>query len=577
MKANVFSKVLVFLSVVVYPAAQAQGFRVQGTEVLDPGGKPFIVKGVNVNGPHWPWSRPTAPDADLIADTWKFNTVRINCVPSLAANGCCVSNNTNLDQIVTAFTSRKVVAMLENHDFTCTYPDATQLATLKSWWVDLAIRYKNNPYVWFNILNEPGGGDTVDERWKTVHEEVVKAIRLTGANNIIVLDGFACGQEKGFSKGESGSGILSYGPYLAQTYVNITFSLHLYGEWIYGRQRLSNYLDAVRAKGLSIHIGEYGTAVDYSKAVAADVLHVCLQKNVGRMAWQWTGVDVHRLTQNSGGFAIDRTDGGKPGNLSFAGNLIWKDNRNELTAGSPDFNVPAPWLLNGGFEDGDFPDGWQNFGGSAAETAAANVRSGRRSLRVNAGSASGAGQALYLLADTTYILTAWGRNAAVPAAASSMGLNIKAAGQTDRTVSVNFNETAFTQKSLRFRTPAQPTETYLFIYKNDAGAVFYVDDVDVQLESMVTAVELPAMGQALDMYPNPCDGTLTIAFRQPTFHQAVREVNVSDLAGRGFATVPFRHWEKGITLDTRMLENGFYLLRIKLNDRWHTAKLLVQR
>ncbi|MCU0450714.1 MAG: hypothetical protein MUC97_12880, partial [Bernardetiaceae bacterium] len=32
--------------------AQAQTFRVEGTRILDPTGREFLIKGVNVNGPH---------------------------------------------------------------------------------------------------------------------------------------------------------------------------------------------------------------------------------------------------------------------------------------------------------------------------------------------------------------------------------------------------------------------------------------------------------------------------------------------------------------------------------------------
>ncbi|MCU0354302.1 MAG: cellulase family glycosylhydrolase [Cytophagales bacterium] len=558
-----------FLLLLFAVSVHAQTFRVQGTQIIGPDGKEFIIKGVNVNGPHWPWNRPTVPDADLIANVWKFNTVRVNIFPSLAANGCCINNNTDLDAIVNAFASRKLVVQLENHDFTCKYPNAGELATLRTWWVNLANKYKNNPYVWFNIMNEPGSGNTVTDEWKTVHEEVVRAIRQTGAENIIVLDGFACGQENGYKRGEAGSGILTHGPYFVQNYTNIAFSLHLYADWIYGRQRLADYIDAVRAKNLSLHIGEYGSGVDYSGQVAADVIRVCNEKNIGRMVWQWTGVDIHRLTNGSGGFAIDRTDGSKPTNLSFAGNLIWNDNRSQLT--EADYRFNGTWLVNGSFESG--LDGWINFGQAAVETTPANVNTGRQALRVNAGSQSGAGQPLYLLPDTTYVLSAWGRNSAAPPSPSTVGFNIKGIGIPDRTISIGFTETAYTYKTLEFRTPRQPTETFLFVYKNEAAPAFYVDDIDVQLKGQVTAVENPQAFR-LAAYPNPATGTLFVALPDS---RPVRQAWLCNLVGYIQHLSFEKTDERTLKLNVQAVPPGVYVLYVRTDAGVLRTKVSVVR
>jgi hypothetical protein len=170
----------------------ATRFKVEGTRILDESGAAFIAKGVNVNGPYWPWPRPTLPDVPLIADVWKYNTVRLNCWPEFKIYN---SNNTDMDGIVKAFTDKKVVVMIEQHNFTGKYPTAAELTELTNFWTALAAKYKNNEYVWFNIMNEPGGGGNVPADWLHAHETVIKAIRNAGAPNIIVVD------EHGFRTG----------------------------------------------------------------------------------------------------------------------------------------------------------------------------------------------------------------------------------------------------------------------------------------------------------------------------------------------------------------------------------------
>ena len=58
---------------------------------------------------------------------------------------------------------------------------------IRKFWDEMTRRYKNNPYVWFNIYNEPYEGDDT-ENWRVLHEYYVNRIRAQGAENIIVAD-----------------------------------------------------------------------------------------------------------------------------------------------------------------------------------------------------------------------------------------------------------------------------------------------------------------------------------------------------------------------------------------------------
>ncbi len=471
------------------PTMEEGNFALDGSMIRTPDGGPFVMKGINVNGPRWPWTRDTIQDVGLIADVWKFNAVRVNMFPRLEQYN--LNGNLDLDGIVAAFTSRRVVTVLENHDFTGRYPkpepytdpngdNYPSLEQTKQYWVELANKYKDNPYVWFNVLNEPGKDGLSNSesitRWRDVHDELIAAIRSTGAQNIIVVDGHDFGQEGGYRTGDAESAILTEGPYLAQKYANLVFSLHLYELWAEGDERLEAYYNRAKQLGLPLFIGEYGARDNQTKTVTAAMFNTSVPAEIGRVAWSWESGDAFDLTTGTsqgGGYEIDRADGTKPGNLSWMGNLIWDDNHGALTV---PVEVQTPLIVNGGFEDG--LNGWQNWSNGAIN--ATNPHSGTNSFRINAGSDGGGGQFVTgLRPDTTYKLVVWGRNDAEPASPADVGLKYQPANDAAFIQHmVSFTETDWTRKELVFRTgPSVIPGSMIFIWKSDAGHAFDADDI----------------------------------------------------------------------------------------------------
>ncbi|SFT14161.1 Aryl-phospho-beta-D-glucosidase BglC, GH1 family [Paenibacillus sp. BC26] len=481
--------------VVETPTMADGNFEVQGSEIKDPSGNAYIAKGVNVNGPRWPWSRPTLPDVSAIVDNWKFNTVRVNMFPRMEHWN--INNNMDLDGIVNAFTSRHVVTMLENHDFTGSYPGETGITEsdgsysmsvdeLKAYWVDLATTYKDNPYVWFNIMNEPGqagkGYSTSESiaRWKEVHEEIIAAIRAIGAENIIVLDGHFYGQEGGFRNGTSDSAILSVGEELAATYDNLVFSLHMYGEWFNGQQRLANYLDEAASKGLALIIGEYGGGDSQTTNVTAAMFNEAVQRHVGRLVWAWEGEDQFDLTANTtkgGGWEVDKLDGSRPTNLSWLGSQVWDDNHNTLTL---PVTLNLPVMVNGSFEDG--LTGWQNW--SRAELATGVGIDNSKAFKVPAGGAGGGGQFVTVKPNTTYTLTVWGKvSGAIEADTADAGFQYRPTEQSPDSEQIkfilSFDSTEWTKKEIIFTTGPSVAGANVFIWKSAEGVDLLVDNVSL--------------------------------------------------------------------------------------------------
>lgn len=335
-------------------------FTVSGTRIIDPGGATFIPVGGNVNGPEFVWGGPTIGESAAAANTWHWNTIRLNvcwagadnypdwntvwpghpAVPAFAGcengGGWHWPNNNDLDALVAEYTARHIVVMIDLQHFDPgTYPNATAMPFVRHWWSYIAARYASNPYVWFNPLNEPGGDPSTLAQWNQVTGDLAATIRATGATNIIVADGSNVGQEAydwtcGADIPYANSGILTYGPALQAAHGNMVFSLHAYNEWGGANRdqwsgcspdpvtfqsqldtRMRNYLDHVKAANVPLLVGELGshpppvplTDWDAGQDAAVEtVFRIAPGYGVGTLWWHGDdGSSYFLLTQGGSG------------------------------------------------------------------------------------------------------------------------------------------------------------------------------------------------------------------------------------------------------------------------------------
>ena len=469
-------------------------FRVEGTKIIDPEGNVFDIRGVNVNGPGWCFPRDTLQDVDLIVDVWQFNAVRL-CMAtkwdSWAAN-----YNKDLDPIVKAFTDKGIVVIMELHDYTGLYPPLTgsgyaiseweyirPYKDFEKWWVDKAKRFKDNPYVWFNIMNEPGNDNSKEsaDSWLKIHSDIIKAIRKNGANNIIFLDDHGFGQASGYYGGASSydSAVIRMGPEINKKYKNIAYSLHVYDAWRDGIDRFSAYFADAKERNLCVIIGEFGAGTKNPAHYNAikNMYNSAIEFNIGRMYWAWDDGGLP-LTNDGCGWAIDRTDGEKPGNLNWPGEQVWLDNRGELTAPVSNYVLEDILFSKIDFEDGT-PGGWGNWGGSSIQNGISY--NGSKALVVAAGAAGGGGFAMELQANTTYRISAWGRNNSPTSPPSDVGVKyrLSTTAPTESHFGLSFNGSTWEQKTRTFTTPSEFYGTTFYVWKNSPSAIFYLDDIEL--------------------------------------------------------------------------------------------------
>jgi mannan endo-1,4-beta-mannosidase len=250
-------------------------------------------------------------------------------------------DNNDLDEIVNTFTKYQGVVLFAAHDWTGTYPFGADLVALLDWLRMLAVRYKNNPYVWFDAFNEPGPAD--HDRWVGVHQQIVLAIREdAGAMNPIVVEGADSGQEYGNltpALEATNSAVLRWASevtnFNGKVYPNIIFGLRVYNEWN-AAGALGTYFDRVRAKGLAILADDYGTrgscpsppGTCTSTAIPAvqALFGYAVPNKVGRVVWHWYG-GGNNLSTAGGGWQTTYDGSGRPTNLSAClGQAVWADN-----------------------------------------------------------------------------------------------------------------------------------------------------------------------------------------------------------------------------------------------------------
>ncbi|ANE48414.1 hypothetical protein SY83_21425 [Paenibacillus swuensis] len=329
-------------------AAATGKFHIEGNQIIDPNGNPFIINGTNISGYNWVWELDMSTDSWLntIKNVWKFNTVRVN---NKIGGTQYHKDKQYLYNLIDKYINNNVVVQVEAHDFSGSYytdtttPSLTELADFHK---DLATRYKNHPkgsYLWFNVMNEPGyNHNPVPQQYVDTHKRVIDAIRSTGNESIIIVDGDNFANDtvtyNGSQIGDSESGLLSHGQTLLNhdPLKNLTFSIHMYGGWQYGDAVLSNgktrftdFKDRVFAKGLSFHVGEYGmyNGTFNNTGVASVIKNEVVPNNIGRISWHAFSGDLmnDHVTVTCGNIScVDRTDGvAKPTNLTPFGSLVW--------------------------------------------------------------------------------------------------------------------------------------------------------------------------------------------------------------------------------------------------------------
>jgi hypothetical protein len=362
----------------VYPKFVVEGTLIKKkTSASDPG-TVFKMQGININGTNWNWDFDNeVTDASMptkVVDVWGFNAVRIcNFLNSYQSNKrrWNATDDAKLKTLIDRYSAKGVVCMIEVHDNTGWYPStstdpsnpATQgctLAELTEWWRQKAREYRNNPYVWFNIMNEPGFIDGTDyvgntnnrNRWKQLNQTVIEALRSTQAENVIVVDAVsyaseAVGYGTVLDDERHRSNVVTAGMSSVMTdgatvrnfdpKANVVFAVHPYTGWD-TPGKFKNYMDLVSGAGFPVIVGEampafrfdggVGWRAGWASRALWDILKYYRNgghdRSAGWMMWHWNGAGGQKLVYGKGGKdANTNSFNTRPTNLSREGGWVW--------------------------------------------------------------------------------------------------------------------------------------------------------------------------------------------------------------------------------------------------------------
>ncbi|MCC3764933.1 cellulase family glycosylhydrolase [Glycomyces sp. TRM65418] len=260
-------------------AQQQGGFSIEGTQLIDANGNPFVMRG------------STHPDVWYQGEFESFgelsdlgaNTVRV--VLGSGHRDWGVSSPARVQQIVDECKAQRLICVLEVHD-TTGYGEQAGAATLDqavTFWEGLySVLEGEEAYVLINIGNEPIGNQD-PQQWTQATVNAVDRMRDIGFEHTLVVDAPNWGQDWTNTMRDNAPTVAAADPL-----GNTLFSVHMYQ--VYGNaQTVIDYFDAFEAMNLPLIVGEYGDVHQGEPVAWQTVQSEAQARGIGWIAWSYSG------------------------------------------------------------------------------------------------------------------------------------------------------------------------------------------------------------------------------------------------------------------------------------------------
>ncbi|MBO3732476.1 cellulase family glycosylhydrolase [Glycomyces niveus] len=260
-------------------AQQAGGFSIDGTQLIDANGNPFIMRG------------STHPDVWYQGEFASFgeisdlgaNTVRV--VLGSGQRNWGVTSAARVQQIVDECKAQRLICVLEVHD-TTGYGEEAGAATLDqavTYWEGLySVLEGEEAYVLINIGNEPIG-NTNPAQWTQATVNAVDRMRDIGFEHTLVVDAPNWGQDWTNTMRANAPTVAAADPL-----GNTLFSVHMYQVYS-SPQTVIDYFDAFEAMNLPLIVGEYADTHQGSTVAWETIQSEAHQRGIGWIAWSYSG------------------------------------------------------------------------------------------------------------------------------------------------------------------------------------------------------------------------------------------------------------------------------------------------
>jgi len=253
------------------------GYTVTGNKLNDPNGNQVLIRGVD--RPSFEWNvvgeHASLADYTLMKEGWGANVVRVSLNQDFWFNTPAYA--TTIDQQVTWITSLGMGVILDLHWNNGGQQNMADRKSI-SFWSAVAARYKNQPWVMFELYNEPH--DVSWSQW--LHgdatyagmQELYAAVRGAGAENVVIV----CGLNWAFDLSGVGTGYAVQG-------TNIAYASHPYdyaGKQINDWSAAFGFLASTHPVILT-EFGQYCSTGSY----VSDLLSYAQSNGIHWTAWAW--------------------------------------------------------------------------------------------------------------------------------------------------------------------------------------------------------------------------------------------------------------------------------------------------
>lgn len=268
---------------------QGGTFSIQAGRLVDPSGKPFVMRGVNTPQAYYlKESNAALPRIKALG----FNTVRIVwCADTLIRFGRCETKDihpvTELEKTLAALKKERLVAVLNLQNATGS-DSVDDLAAMVAYLTrpdvkQILMAYQDHLLI--NIANEWYGTWDKTPNYLAGYRTAVKNLRNAGLPHVLIVDARGYGQDA--------SSIVDYGRDLMALDPNLQISAHLY-DVFRSPESVVRLFDQVRSQKLPFLIGEFSCSHGVGKPVACETIMAEASRRgseYGYIGWSYAGND----------------------------------------------------------------------------------------------------------------------------------------------------------------------------------------------------------------------------------------------------------------------------------------------
>jgi mannan endo-1,4-beta-mannosidase len=307
-------------------AGVSSGIHVAGGRLVEAGGEPLVLRGVNHG---YAFGHGPASVFDDIAATGA-NAVRVALG---TGHQWPATRPAEVAAIVERCKAARLICVLDAHDTMGlgTQPGAATVAEAVDYWLTLRDVLRNEEsYVVLNIANEPAGY-AVDMGWFAATEAAIGRLRAAGFSHALMIDAPNWGNDQFGVMYDHAAAVFESDPQR-----NVVFDVHMYGTFDTAA-KVDDYLGHFVDQKLPIVVGEFSQIHEYGDPDEDAIMAYCQRLGLGYLGWSWSG--------NSPQYQyLDVVSGYRPGRLTAWGRRLVDGPDGLRATGHPASVYSGLWL-----------------------------------------------------------------------------------------------------------------------------------------------------------------------------------------------------------------------------------------